>query len=129
VTEGRVQPRQHVPGREVLIEGVLRVVDRDSPVWRNPGNFVSATRRLFTPTNASVTFFLWAASRHLFSCRCKAVTRRLAQEVHLLVVQMQRADVNAPGRQLEYSIEATRSTYKLAVILGGSHTFSIVAQQ
>ena len=68
--EGRVQPRQHVPGREVLIEGVLRVVDRDSPVGRNPGTFVSATRRLIRPTNASVTLFHGAASRHLFSCRC-----------------------------------------------------------
>src|SRR5438876_9141348 len=44
-----------------------------------------------------LSHFSMEPPRDLYSCRCKAVTRRPGKEVYLLVVQMRRADVNAPG--------------------------------
>ena len=67
--------------------------------------------------------------RDPYSCGCKAVTCQLGKEAYLLVVQMGRTDVNAPGGQLEYPMEVTRATYKLTCMSGGSDISSIVAQQ
>ena len=102
--------RQHLPacaGRGVLIEGVLRVVERDSPVRRNPGTFVSATRRLITPTNASVTFFYGAASRPLLSCSAKPSRADSVRRFTCPSYKCNEPMSMLPGGQREYSIEVT----------------------
>ena len=72
------------------------------------GTVVSPARRLITLTNASITFFYGTASRHLLSCRCKPSR---VDSVRKLTCSPYKG--NEPGGQLEHSIDATRSTYKL----------------
>jgi hypothetical protein len=56
--------------------------------------------------------FLWdGLATPILVQKAKLVTRRLGQEAYLLVVQIQRADVNAPGGQFERSIDATRGDF------------------
>ena len=76
-----------------------------------------------------LSHFSMGPPRDPYSCGCKAVTCQLGKEAYLLVVQMGRTDVNAPGGQLEYPMEVTRATYKLTCMSGGSDISSIVAQQ